>query len=96
MIYNNLFEKSPLEELEFNEFHEMILKFCTYVCMLKNKKLNYPSIFVAIVEDKGLLELYTEFCGFDNTRDSILEFLKFDESITKSKFIKKVINNGRI
>lgn len=88
------FEKSPLEELESKEYHDMILTFCTYVCIIRNKKMNYPSIFVSVIEDKTLLDLYIEFCGFDDSRDAIMEFMKFDESIVKSKFIKKVINGG--
>lgn len=87
-------EKSPLEELESREYYDMILTFCTYVCMIKNKKMNYPSIFVTVIEDDTLLDAYIEFCGFDEEREAILEFMKFDESIIKSKFIKKVINNG--
>jgi hypothetical protein len=91
---NTFFEKSPLDELENIEYHDMILNFCSYVCILKNKKMNFPSIFVTVIEDKQLLQTYIEFCGFDDEREAILEFLRFDESIVKSKFLKKIINRS--
>lgn len=87
-------ERSPLEELESREYYKLILTFCTYVCIIKNKKMNYPSIFVTVIEDDDILDAYIKFCGFEEEREAILEFMKFDESIIKSKFIKKVINNG--
>jgi hypothetical protein len=88
----SFFEKSPLDELEYLEYHDMILNFCSYVCILKNKKMNFPSIFVTVIEDATLMQIYVDFCGFDDDREAVLEFLKFDESIVKSKFLKKVIN----
>jgi len=83
-----------LYELELNEYNELVIKFCVLVCIIKNKKMNYPSIFVTIIGDDDLMELYLEFCGFSCEREGVLQFLKFDESIIKSKFLKKIINNG--
>jgi hypothetical protein len=96
MIMNDFFEKSPLDELESNEYNELVIKFCSLVCILKNKKMNYPSIFVTIISDNDLMQLYVDYCGFTCERDAVLQFLNFDESIIKSKFLKKVINrNGK-
>lgn len=94
MMHNEFFEKSPLDELELSEYNELVIKFCVLVCLIKNKKMNYPSIFVTIISDDDLMDLYVEFCGFSSKREAVLQFLRFDESIIKSKFLKKVINNG--
>ena len=90
------FEKSPLDELENEEYNDLVIKFCSYVCQIYDKKMNFPSIFVKIIEKPEIFEAYVEFCGFDSPKEAVLQFLKFDESIIKSKFLKKIINqNGR-
>lgn len=91
MIYKFL-EESPVNEIECDEYHELVLNFCTFLCILKNKKMNFPSIFVEILKDEGICELYVDFCGFSSKRDAIREFMKIDDSIVRSKFLKKYIN----
>ena len=85
-------ESSPLEEILDEEYHDMVLNFCTYVCILKNKKMNFPSIFVEILKDRDIYEVYLDFCGFDDEREGMREFMKIDDSIVRSKFLKKYIN----
>ena len=91
-MIDHFFEKSPLDDLESQEFHNLILDFSTYVCILRNKKMNFPSIFTSLLESDELLDCYMQMCGFDDKRQALREFLKIDEGIAKSKFIKKVIN----
>jgi len=90
---NNYFENSPLEELQTVEYHKHILDFCSFVCMLYNKKMNFPSIFVMVIENEKLKRIYMDLCNFDCEREALMEFLKIDETIVKSKFVKRIIKN---
>ena len=87
-------EEPPTKEIESDEFYELVLNFCTFICLLKNKKMNFPSIFVEIIKDRDILTLYTEFCGFSDERDAVREFMEIDDSIIRSKYLKKFINQN--
>jgi len=85
-------EDSPICQLERDEYYGLVLNFCSYVCMVKNKKMNFPSIFVEIIKNQDMLDLYCNFCGFSDERKAMLEFMQIDDSIIRSKFLKKYIN----
>lgn len=94
-ITNINFDKTPLESMEIDEYNFIIEKFCSLICILTNKKMNYPSIFVTVAETPEFFKMYKRLCGFDDSREAIMAFLKFDETIVKSKFLKRVIDGGR-
>lgn len=85
-------DNSPLDELEKEEYNNIALKYCSFICILTNKKMNFPSIFVQIMETPQYFDMYKKVCGFENDVDAVREFLYLDESIVKSKFLKKIIN----
>lgn len=91
---NEFTDKSPIDELQDEEYYNLIINFCSFVCILKNKKMNFPSIFVEVIRNPMILESYIDYCGFDCARDAMREFMKIDESIVKSKFLKKYINQN--
>lgn len=93
MTLGKFVEKSPISDIEEEEFYSLLLNFCTYVCLKYNKKMNFPSIFVAIINNKDMLKCYMDFCGFNSEREALLAFMGVDDSIIKSKYLKKVINN---
>ena len=90
-------EESPLHHIQDNEYYGLVLNFCTYMCMVKNKKMNFPSIFVEIIKNPDILSLYCDFCGFSDEREAVRAFMEIDDSIVRSKFLKKYINqkNGQ-
>jgi hypothetical protein len=94
MSLGKFIEASPVKDIEDTEFYDLLLNFSTYVCLLNNKKMNFPSIFVAIITDADIKECYMEFCGFDDEREALLAFMQVDDSVVRSKFLKKVINGG--
>ena len=91
---NKFTEKSPADELQDEEYYDLIINFCSFVCLLKNKKMNFPSIFVEVIKNPVILHLYIDYCGFDDSREAMREFMKIDESIVRSKFLKKYINQN--
>lgn len=91
---NEYFDKSPLDILELEEYDKILLNYCSFICILQNKKMNMPSIFVTILDNEVYFEAYKQICGFDDDREAILSFLKYDYNIVKSKFLKKIINKS--
>jgi hypothetical protein len=94
MTLGKFIEASPVEDIEDEEFYGLLLDFSTYVCLKENKKMNFPSIFVAIISDEDILGCYMDFCGFDDKREALLAFMRVDDSVIRSKYLKKVINNA--
>jgi len=90
----NILDNNPYEELRDEEFYRLVLDFCTFVCLVKNKKMNFPSIFVEILRDNDILDVYVKYCGCEDKREAILEFMKIDETIIRSKYVKKYINQN--
>ena len=90
-------EESPMCQVQKEEFYDLVLNFCTYVCMVRNKKMNFPSIFVEIIKSQDMIDLYCDFCGFSDEREALRAFMEIDDTIVRSKFLKKYINqkNGK-
>lgn len=89
------FETSPVESVENDEYLNMILNFSSYVCIFLNKKINFPSILVNILENDNLMDIYVEFTDTGSKRDSIRFFLRVDDSMVSSKYLRRVIKNEK-
>ena len=42
--------KNPAQNIESDEFQHAFLSFCTFVSLLNGKKMNYPTVFLKILE----------------------------------------------
>jgi hypothetical protein len=87
-----LHDISPYEQLTNDEFVRIVEKLSSFICILENKKMNMPSVFVCLVENEEYFRIYMELCGFDDPREAVKKFLDYDHSIAKSKFIRKITN----
>lgn len=88
-----LHDVSPYEHITNDEFVEIIEKFSSFICILENKKMNMPSVFVCLIENEDYFRIYMRLCGFDDPREAVMKFLNYDHSISKSKFINKIKNS---
>lgn len=64
---------------------------CSFVCMLKNKRLNYANILIILLQEKKLIRLFKNLCSFENDFECIRFFLECDPNIYKSKYIKRFL-----
>jgi hypothetical protein len=83
------------KELEYNESLHLFKTFCSYLCIVKSKKLNIANILLLYLQDnnvrnlfKVLLSVYTDF-------EAIKLFLEFDPTLYKSKYIMKYLNSSK-
>ena len=84
---------SPISKIEQQEFKTLFLNFCSLVSILNNKKINLANIFLLLLKEKKILELYMTVCEFDHKFEGLKYFLEYDSSIYKSKYIKKYLNS---
>lgn len=84
---------SPRAGLYEKEFQVAFAKVCSLVCIIKNKKLNMPNIFIEILRNDNIRCIYKHVCDFDNDYEAISKIIEIEPSVIKSKYIKKFLNN---
>jgi hypothetical protein len=80
-------------ELEYKENLHLFKTFCSYLCIVKNKKLNMANILLLYLQDKKTRELFKTLLSVVTDFESIKMFLEFDPTLYKSKYIMKYLNN---
>ncbi len=87
--------KNPAQNIESNEFDHAFLTFCTFVSLLAGKKMNYPTVFLKILENRRLRDIYMELINEESEFAAISKFIETEPSITKSKYITKYLNKQK-
>ena len=82
----------PVKAIYDEEIGDIIVGFCTYVCICFNKKLNLPNIFILLLKDPRYLECFKTLADIDNNFEALKYFLEIDSSLHKSKYIKKFLS----
>ena len=85
-----------LDRSEFDEFkiEDNFLKFCSFVCILHGKKLNIANIFLIVLKNSNYRELLLLALDVDTDLQIFRYFLRFDVSLSKSKYISKFLNSN--
>ena len=91
-IVNTIKSSDPFEQLYDNEFTHMFLSFCTLMCLLHGKKMNLANIFILLMKDKKIMQLYKMLTDTESDYDALSSFLKYDPTLYKSKYIKNFLN----
>ena len=86
-------DSTPISKIEDQEIRDLFIKFCALISILNNKKLNLANIFLLLLKEKKVLELYMTVCEFDTEFEGLKYFLEYDSSLHKSKYIKKYLNS---
>jgi len=82
-------------EKEYKETKHIFNSFCSFICILKNKKMNYASILLLYIQDKKIRDFFKMMHNVDNDMSAIKIFLDQDSTLHKSKYIMKFINNKK-
>ncbi len=85
-------EFNPIDNINFIESDHLLICFCSLICLLHNKKLNLPNIFLLLLENKTYRSLFQYMTGIDNDFDVFLRFIQYDPTLSKSKYISKYLN----
>jgi len=84
----------PVQSLYDKDLEHTFYSFCSFVCMSTNKKQNIANIFLYVLENQEILNLYMELGDHSTKYDAIRSFLTIEPSLQKSKYIKRYINKN--
>jgi hypothetical protein len=91
-IVNHIKGTDPVERTYVKEYNHCFLSFCTLVCMLKNKKLNLANIFLIMLQEEKVRNIFKGMCDIDKDYDALKKFLQYDATLHKSKYIKNFLD----
>ena len=60
--------------------------------IMRNKKMNIASIFISLLDDETLQEIFMVLCDHQTKNDAVRSFLTIEPALQKSKYIKRYIN----
>ena len=93
-IINTIKSNDPVELAYYDEYSHSFLSFCSFVCLLKNKKLNLPNIFLIMLQEDNIRAIFKELCDIDSDYSALKKFLEYDASLHKSKYIKNFLESN--
>lgn len=85
--------EKPYTQICDAEFKKLFLNFCSFICIIKNKRLNLANIFLLVLKEEKIRTIFKSVCEIDNDYDAVQKFLEYDPSLYKSKYITKYINS---
>ena len=83
---------NPVKQLIRDEYQQNFLSFCTYVCLVKNKKLNLANIFLLLLSEPDMRHVFKIICDIDDDYTALRRFLEYDPTLYRSKYIKNYID----
>jgi len=88
--------RTPYSSIETEELSHAFYSFCTFCYMYYGKKINFATIFTKLLQEEKLRTLYKISISENSDFEALRKFIIFEPSITKSKYITKIINKGKI
>jgi len=85
-------ELIPYEYIEKEETLHAFYSFCTYVAICGDKKMNYATVFLKILDNKGMCDIFVSVMEEENIFNAVKKFIQIEPSVTKSKYISKFLN----
>jgi hypothetical protein len=82
---------NPVDIAYESEFSHIFLTFCSFVCITKNKKLNLPNIFLWLMREPELREIFKMVCDVETDYDVLKCFLDHDPTLHRSKYIRNYL-----
>mgnify|MGYP003119204452 CR=1 FL=1 len=83
---------SPYEDIQTKEFEKSFYSFCTFVALLHDKKMNFATVFLKILENKALRDIFISIIEEENDFTAIRKYIQTEPSVTKSKYVTKFLN----
>ena len=77
------------------EQEHLFLAFCSFVTLIHAKKLNLANVFLLVLQNKSLRDLFKVYCDANSDYAVVQAFLTFDPSLHKSKYVMKYLNNTK-
>jgi len=83
---------SPYQDIQTAEFEKSFYSFCTFVSLVHDKKMNFATVFLKILENKALRDIFISIIEEENDFTAIRKYIQTEPSVTKSKYVTKFLN----
>lgn len=81
---------NPSDALNIEEFEDITLKFGSFVCITKGKKMNYLNFLKFLVDDKRTQKIYFALLGEYSLQNIIRAYLGSTPNVYKKIFRSKL------
>lgn len=92
-IINSIETSNPSYAVTEEETDVTFIRFCAFMCILHNKKLNLATILLKVLTEEKFKHLMMKLMDIEDERDCIRVFFKRDTTLYKSKYIKNYIES---
>lgn len=82
----------PYESIQDEEFSKSFYSYCTFVALMCDKKMNFATVFLKILENKALRDIFISKIEEENEFTAIKKYIEMEPSVTKSKYVTKFLN----
>lgn len=83
------------KELEYKENLHLFKSFCSFLCIIKCKKLNVANILLLYLQERKVRRFFGHLMSVYTDFQAVKLFLEFDPSLYKSKYIMKYLNSSK-
>lgn len=84
----------PLRQVCTKEYILAVIKFGSFLSILHNKRLNPSTVFVLILENKEIRDLFIEITNSESTHEALLGLLQLYPPLLKSKNTKRLFKKS--
>lgn len=85
---------NPLSQICTKEYILGVFKFGSYLSIIHNKRLNPSAIFICVLENREIRELFAEITHSDSVREALLGLLQLYPPLLKSKNTKRLFKKS--
>jgi len=88
--------KLPSATIEDTEFNHAFYSFCTFCHLYYGKKINFATVFTKVITNPKIKRIYKLVIDEDSDFQALKKFIAIEPSVTKSKYITKIINKNKV
>ena len=84
----------PLKQVCTKEYILGVMKFGSFLSIIHNKRLNPSAVFVTILENKDIRDVFIEITNSENMHEALLGLLQLYPPLLKSKNTKRLFKKS--
>ena len=96
LMSNTSKPKLPSATIEDTEFNHAFYSFCTFCHLYYGKKINFATVFTKVITNPKIKRIYKLVIDEDSDFQALKKFIAIEPSVTKSKYITKIINKNKV
>lgn len=99
-ILQPFLKENPVSQLSEKDMNIFLLKFGTLISLINNKNINPTFLFLTIIKDEKLQNIFKQISGANTTNEILRIILNIYPNLLKSKIVKensiRIIKNKKI